>query len=140
MVILVLMIIAALAIWLAVRLTSWQLALFQADETNSEALGFVVAVDHASGKLRAVTDDLGAMRQTWHPIRFPNEWESRCAGLPAEKAYFDAGFSGRRAWCEEHCQGKWRVENPMSTGPVFWFEQRRDASAFSLAWFPFKCC
>ncbi|NQW09865.1 MAG: hypothetical protein HQ481_08320 [Alphaproteobacteria bacterium] len=130
---------AALFFWLAVYLTRRQIALAQADRAIPEALGFVVAVDSESGRIKAVTDDLAMMRRTWHPIRFPYEWESRCAGLPAEKAYVDAGFAGRRVWCEEHCQGAWRVENPTSPGPIFWFEQTRDATDFSLAWYPFKC-
>lgn len=131
--------VAALVVWLMIRQARRQIALARADDELAAAQGFVAAVDPATGKLAAVADDLDAMRRRWHPIRFPEGSESRSAGLPAEKAYSDTGFAGRRAWCEAHCRGRWRLEDTERHGLVFWFEDQKDAAEFSLAWFPFKC-
>lgn len=106
---------------------------------DPEAMPFVVTVDPDSGKLKPVVTGLDAMRAEWHPIRFPLNWDSRAAGLPAEKATYDLNFRARRKWCEQHCRRQWRMENPTSPARVFWFEDHRDAMAFSLEWYPFKC-
>lgn len=137
--VLILVPIVAVLVWWGVRLTRARLALAGADAGAVVPLGFVVAVDETTGKLAAVGGDLEAMQRTWHPVRFPDAGESRSAGLPAERAYGDRGFSGRRGWCEEHCKGRWRLEDSPTYGLVFWFQDQRDATDFSLAWFPFKC-
>jgi len=109
--------------------------MFALDQDNA----LIVELDPEKGGSSRVREDPAVMRATWHPIRFPEEWESRSRGLPAEKVDFDKSMRGRRDWCEAHCRGRWRVEGPNLPNPVFWFEDHQDAMDFSLAWFPFKC-
>lgn len=141
-------VLAALIVGLALYLTrrQYRRALvdrgelgYPGETIGDSGLPFVVTVDPASGKLAPVTEALDDMRRSWTAIRFPHTSESRAAGFPAEKSYGDSKFAGRRAWCEKHCRGRWRVENPASPALVFWFEDERDASEFAMAWYPFKC-
>ena len=115
-------------IWLAIRITRQQIALRK-----------LVAVDPSTGAVRDATGDLAMVAESWHPVRFPEGWESRSAGFPSERAAFDRTLGSRRHWCETKCRGAWRVERADTASPVFWFEDRRDAAAFTLQWFPFKC-
>ena len=126
-------------LWLALRITRRQIALGELTDALTAEHRPLVAVDPVSGHLLDATSELPKVEATWHPVRFPEGWESRSAGFPAEPASFDRSLERRRHWCEQHCTGRWRVERPASPGPVFWFEARRDATEFSLAWFPFKC-
>ncbi|HEY9566747.1 MAG TPA: hypothetical protein VIR38_01550 [Thalassobaculum sp.] len=126
-------------LWLAVRITRRQIALGELTEALAAEHRLLVAVDPASGQLLDATSELPKVEASWHPVRFPEGWESRSAGFPAERAGLDRNLDRRRRWCEQHCTRRWRVERPSSPGPVFWFEDRRDAVEFSLAWFPFKC-
>ena len=137
---LVILAVFGVLIVLAVRMTVRQFRLERAEaEAIASPQGSVVGVAGPDGKFLRVTEGLDVMRGTWHPIRFPSGWESRCAGFPEERAYFDRTLSDRRAWCEDNCEGAWRVEVPKGAAPIFWFESHRDATEFSFAWFPFKC-
>lgn len=131
-----------LMIFYAVRLSKH--ALEQADKqdalSRSGAIShIVVEMDPETQRVDLVRDDLETMRLNWHPIRFPESWESRSGGFPPEKVEFDGALGGRRTWCQTHCRARWRVEAPNTPAPIFWFEDREDADRFSLAWFPFKC-
>ncbi|MCZ6524087.1 MAG: hypothetical protein O7A68_09515 [Alphaproteobacteria bacterium] len=42
-------------------------------------------------------------------------------------------------WCARRCQRSWRVEPTPANGTAYRFEDRADAHAFALRWFPFKC-
>lgn len=126
-------------VWLAIRTTRRQIELSALNDALAPERRLLVAVDRASGKLLNATAELETVEATWHPVRFPEGWESRSAGFPTERAYLDRTLDRRRLWCEGNCRAAWRVERPASPAPVFWFEDRRDATAFSLAWFPFKC-
>lgn len=125
--------------WLAVRLTRRQIVLSALTESLSPSQRSLVAVDPASGRVLDASIELPAIEATWHPVRFPEGWESRSAGFPPERAFLDGTLGGRREWCETRCRGAWRVERPDSASPVFWFEDRHDAAEFSLHWYPFKC-
>lgn len=132
----------AAMVFQAIRLTRLHLQRAEeAERTLSSAEGrdMIVELDPLLGMAVPVSDAGGVMRASWHPVRFPAGWESRCGGFPNEKAYKDLNLGGRRAWCESKCSGRWRVEAPSSQNPVFWFENHQDAMDFSLAWFPFKC-
>ncbi|GHD58183.1 hypothetical protein GCM10017083_40760 [Thalassobaculum fulvum] len=124
---------------LAVRVTRRQMALSALTDALAPARRSLVAVDPASGRVLDARAELAEVEATWHPVRFPEGWESRGSGFPPERASFDRTLGGRRKWCETRCRGAWRVERPESGNPVFWFEDRRDAADFSLQWFPFKC-
>jgi len=126
-------------VWLAVRITRRQIALSALNDALAPEHRLLIAVDRASGQLLDATSELAKVEAGWHPVRFPEGWESRSAGFPTERAYMDRTLDRRRRWCEDHCKRAWRVERPSSPSPVFWFEDRRDATEFSLAWFPFKC-
>lgn len=126
-------------VWLAVRITRRQIALGDLNDALAPERRLLVAVDRNSGQLLDATSELAVVEASWHPVRFPEGWESRGSGFPTERAYLDRTLERRRRWCEENCKAAWRVERPSSPGPVFWFEDRREAAAFSLAWFPFKC-
>lgn len=126
-------------VWLAVRLTRRQIALSEFGESLSAGRRVLVALDPATGQVIDVSGELAATEASWHPVRFPEGWESRSAGFPSERVFSDRTMNGRRHWCEQRCRGGWRVERPESSSPVFWFEDRRDAADFTLAWFPFKC-
>lgn len=126
-------------VWLAVRLTRRQIALSTINDSLAPAHRILVAVDNTTGTVRDVSPELADVESTWHPVRFPQGWESRSAGFPSERASFDRTLGGRRHWCETRCRGPWRVERPDGSSPVFWFQDRRDAAEFSLHWFPFKC-
>jgi hypothetical protein len=131
-----------LLIWLAARMTRNTLRHLSDQEALIDQGGIarlVVEMNPGTGAVEVVSDHLEDMHATWHPIRFPESWESRSAGFPPEKVEFDGRLSGRRKWCEANCKGRWRVEAPTSLAPVFWFENRYDADGFSLAWYPFKC-
>jgi hypothetical protein len=125
---------------LAVRMTLRQFRLEQLSASGDTPAGpAIVAAADSNGKFQRVTDGLEEMRQTWHPIRFPSGWESRSGGFPEEKAYSDRNMILRRDWCIENCEEPWRVEVVRGSAPIFWFQSLRDASAFTYAWFPFKC-
>lgn len=126
-------------VWLAVRLTRRQVALSAITDSLAPARRILVAVDSTTGTVRDASPELADVEATWHPVRFPEGWESRSAGFPSERASFDRTLGGRRHWCETRCRGPWRVERPESSSPVFWFQDRRDAAEFSLHWYPFKC-
>lgn len=126
-------------IWLAFRITRRQIALSELNEALAPERRLLVAVDRSSGQLLDASAELDMVEAGWHPVRFPEGWESRSAGFPTERAYTDRSLDRRRRWCEENCRGTWRVERPTSPAPIFWFRDRRDAAEFSLAWFPFKC-
>lgn len=126
-------------VWLAVRLTRRQIALGALSDALSPARRNLVAVDAATGRVLDVSSELAEVEAGWHPVRFPEGWESRSAGFPGERVARDRTLGGRRQWCETRCRGAWRVERPESAGPVFWFEDRRDAADFTLDWYPFKC-
>lgn len=126
-------------VWLAVRLTRRQIALSAMTDAMTPSQRNLVTVDSATGQVRDVSSDLAEVEAGWHPVRFPEGWESRGAGFPPERVTFDKTLGGRRRWCETQCRGAWRVERPDAPSPVFWFEDRRDAVEFSLHWFPFKC-
>lgn len=126
-------------VWLAVRITRRQIALSDLNDTLGPERRLLIAVDQASGRLLDATSELGKVEAAWHPVRFPDGWESRSAGFPTERAYMDRTLDRRRRWCEQNCKHGWRVERPSSPSPVFWFEDRREATDFTLAWFPFKC-
>ena len=126
-------------VWLAVRITRRQMALSDLNDSLAPERRLLIAVDKASGRLFDATNELPRIEADWNPVRFPEGWESRSAGFPTERAYTDRTLDRRRRWCEETCKGAWRVERPTSSSPVFWFESRRDAADFTLAWFPFKC-
>lgn len=131
-----------LLIWAALRMTRQTLQAVDAREARraaGAASEIVVETDPDTGSVLVVSDDLDRMRRQWHPVRFPESWESRVGGFPREPVERDGSLGRRRAWCEIHCSGRWRVEAPNTPSPVFWFENPRDASDFSLAWFPFKC-
>ncbi len=124
---------------LAVRLTRRQMALTAMTEALTPARRSLVAVDPETGRVLDASSELAVIEESWHPVRFPEGWESRSAGFPPERVQFDRALGGRRKWCETRCRGAWRVEQPESDSPVFWFQDRRDAADFSLHWFPFKC-
>ncbi|MEQ9332481.1 hypothetical protein [Thalassobaculum sp.] len=126
-------------VWLAVRLTRRQIALSAMTDALSPAERNLVTVDSATGKVLDVSSELGEVETGWHPVRFPEGWESRGSGFPPERVNFDRTLGGRRTWCETRCRDVWRVERPESRSPIFWFKDRRDAVEFSLHWFPFKC-
>ena len=126
-------------VWLAIRLTRRQIALGALADSLSPAGRSLVVVDPATGEVRDASADLATVEASWHPVRFPEGWESRSAGFPSERAMFDRTLGGRRHWCETRCRGAWRVERADTSSPVFWFEDRRDAADFTLQWFPFKC-
>ena len=126
-------------IWLAIRITRRQIALGDLADALSADRRKLVAVDPSTGAVRDATGDLAMVAESWHPVRFPEGWESRSAGFPSERAAFDRTLGSRRHWCETKCRGAWRVERADTASPVFWFEDRRDAAAFTLQWFPFKC-
>ena len=123
---------------LAVRATLRQLRDDPFAQGEAAPAGIVADVD-ANGKFQKVETGVEDMRRTWHPVRFPSGWESRCGGFPEEKAYSDTSMLQRRDWCMKHCESAWRVEVARGNAPVFWFESHRDATEFSFAWFPFKC-
>lgn len=125
---------------LAVRMTLRQVRLdpFAATDGSPAATGIVAAADQ-NGKFHKITDGLEEMRRTWHPVRFPSGRDSRSGGFPEEKAYADQNMILRRDWCADHCEEPWRVEVVRGSAPIFWFQSPRDASAFTYAWFPFKC-
>jgi hypothetical protein len=124
---------------LAVRMTLRQFRLDQFAATGPASPGIVAAAD-AAGKFHRISDGIEEMRRSWHPVRFPSGWESRSSsGFPEEKVYADTNMILRRDWCAEHCTRPWRVEVVRGAAPVFWFESAEDASAFTYAWFPFKC-
>ena len=125
---------------LAVRMTLRQFRLdqFAVSGDSPSATGIVAAAD-TTGKFHRISDGLDEMRRTWHPVRFPSGWESRCGGFPEEKVYTDATMIQRRDWCAEHCEAPWRVEVVRGSAPVFWFQSAQEAEAFAYAWFPFKC-
>lgn len=124
---------------LAVRLTLRQFRLDQFAASGTAAGPSIVAATDAAGKFHRISDALEDMRRSWHPVRFPSGWESRCSGFPEEKVYSDSNMILRRDWCTAHCEGPWRVEVARGAAPIFWFQSARDASAFTYAWFPFKC-
>lgn len=125
---------------LAVRMTLRQLRLEKSSAPGGPDTGpSIVAAADTTGKFQRVSDGLEEMRQSWHPVRFPSGWESRSGGFPEEKVYTDSTMILRRDWCTEHCEAPWRVEVVRGAAPVFWFQSARDASAFTYAWFPFKC-
>lgn len=124
---------------LAIRITRRQLMLSEMNDALVPGRRLLVAVDPSSGRILDASRELDMVEAGWHPVRFPEGWESRSAGFPPERAYADRTLDRRRHWCEENCRGLWRIERPASPAPIFWFKDRRDASAFSLAWFPFKC-
>jgi hypothetical protein len=126
-------------IWLAVRLTRRQIALSTLSDALTPADRSLVKVDRETGHVVDVRRELAEVESGWHPVRFPEGWESRSAGFPSERVARDRTLGGRRQWCETRCRGAWRVERPESASPVFWFEDRRDAAEFTLHWFPFKC-
>ena len=126
-------------VWLAVRLTRRQTQLSALTDSLPLARRMLVAVDPATGNVRDASADFETVEATWHPVRFPEGWESRSAGYPSERSAFDRTLGGRRSWCETQCRGAWRVERPESESPTFWFEDRRDATEFTLHWYPFKC-
>lgn len=125
---------------LAIRMTLRQFRLDQFAASASAPAGpSIVAASDTAGKFHRILDGLEEMRQSWHPVRFPSGWESRCGGFPEEKVYSDSNMILRRDWCLEHCEAPWRVEVVRGSAPVFWFQSERDASGFTYAWFPFKC-
>ena len=124
---------------LAVRITRRQIGLSALNDQLAPERRLLIAVDPASGQLLDASSELARVESAWHPVRFPEGWESRSAGFPTERAYMDRTLDRRRRWCEAHCKRGWRVVRPASPSPVFWFEDRRDAADLTLAWFPFKC-
>ena len=126
-------------VWLAVRLTRRQIALSTLNDAMAPVKRSLVAVDSATGQVLDASDEYAEVEAGWHPVRFPEGWESRGGGFPPERVAYDRNLGGRRQWCETRCRGAWRVERPDAASPVFWFEDRRDAVDFTLHWFPFKC-
>lgn len=126
-------------VWLAVRQTRRQIALSAIADALAPAHRNLVAVDRKTGKVLDVSPELPGIEATWHPVRFPEGWESRGSGFPRDRVSSDRSLGQRRQWCETHCRGAWRVERPEAASPVFWFEDRRDATEFTLHWYPFKC-
>lgn len=125
---------------LAIRITLRQFRLDQVAALSTAPTGpSIVAAADASGKFHRISDALEEMRRDWHPVRFPSGWESRSGGFPEEKVYSDSTMILRRDWCTAHCEALWRVEVARGSAPIFWFQSARDASAFTYAWFPFKC-
>jgi hypothetical protein len=69
-------------------------------------------------------------------IRLPTPAQlARRRGLPADRI----DYRGMRAWCEATCRKGWREDPTTAEGTVFRFEDRAEAMAFTLHWFPFKC-
>ena len=126
-------------VWLAVRLTRRQISLSTLTDSLPLDRRGLVAVDQATGRVLDASSELAAVEASWHPVRFPQGWESLSAGYPTERAFFDRTLGGRREWCEKRCRGAWRVERPDSASPTFWFADRRDATDFTLQCYPFKC-
>lgn len=125
--------------WLALRMTRRQIRLSTLSDAASRQRRTLVGIDQATGKAFDASAELSIVDDGWYPVRFPEGWESRSAGFPSERSMFDRNLDARRIWCETKCRGAWRVERPDSPSPIFWFQDRSDASAFSLTWFPFKC-
>ena len=72
----------------------------------------------------------------WHLVRIPSAVQlARRRGFPSERLDPD----GMEAWCVRRCRRRWRVEPMRANGTVYRFEDRADAVAFALRWFPFKC-
>lgn len=126
-------------VWLAIRLTRRQIALGALADALTPEQRTMVSVDPVTGRVLDASSDIQMVEAGWHPVRFPEGWESRGAGFPPDRISFDRTLGARRQWCETRCKGAWRVERPEAPSPVFWFEDRRDAADFTLHWFPFKC-
>ena len=74
--------------------------------------------------------------ENWHVIRIPHPAElARRRGFPPDRIDHD----GMHAWCGQRCRERWTVEPTLRSGTVYLFEDRADAVAFALRWFPFKC-
>ena len=71
-----------------------------------------------------------------HLIRIPTPKQlARRRGFPADQV----DYPDMRAWCGRTCRGSWVVRPTNANGTVYLFEDRDDAMAFALRWFPFKC-
>ena len=72
----------------------------------------------------------------WHPVRIPDRDQlGPRRGLPGDRI----DHTAMRAWCESSCQGGWTVRQSWTSGTHYLFEDRSDALAFALRFFPFKC-
>ena len=75
--------------------------------------------------------------QHWQPVRILHALDrhSRSLGWPPE----NRNTAEMEAWCTKHCSGRWLIDFDDESVATFRFENRRDAAAFALRWFPFKC-
>lgn len=72
----------------------------------------------------------------WHLLRVPTPAQlKRRRGFPADHVE----YQGMRRWCTAHCKFGWCEQPTDRHGTVFLFEDRSEAMAFALRWFPFKC-
>ena len=71
-----------LLIWLAARMTRNTLRHLSDQEALIDQGGIarlVVEMNPGTGAVEVVSDHLEDMHATWHPILFPESWESRSA-------------------------------------------------------------
>ena len=73
----------------------------------------------------------------WQPVRILRalDGNSRSLGWPPE----NRDTSQMEAWCSRNCRGRWQIDFDDDSVATFYFEHPRDASAFAIRWFPFKC-
>ena len=74
--------------------------------------------------------------EEWHLVRVPTPAQlARRRGFPPDRV----DNPRMQEWCARTCAKGWRVEESTDAGTVYLFEDRSEALAFALRWFPFKC-
>lgn len=141
MVYLIAALLAALAIWAAIRGVQKQIAAEKhIDDSGDPDRPWRGADVYGDGFEGGRPPPESVVRENWTPVYLPTETElSRGRGFPPESTFHMRGLKNFCDWCQANCDDAWLAVVPDGGQPTFWFANHHDGRNFAAVWFPFKC-